>query len=158
MTIPAYASQPMAEFVWTPTPEQIERANVTRLIRRLGCADFDELQRLSVKDPERFWPAVVDDLGIEFSRPWEHVLDTSRGIEWTTWFVGGRLNLAWNCVHKWAQGERADEEAAVFLGEDGVRASLTWAQVSRAVTKLAEALVAAGIEPGDRVGIFMPMS
>jgi acetyl-CoA synthetase len=148
----------MAEFVWTPTPEQVEQANVTRLIRRLGCADYHELQRLSVKDPERFWPEVVDDLGIEFSRPWDRVLDTSRGIEWATWFVGGRLNLAWNCVHKWAQGERADEEAAVFLGEDGVRASLTWAQVSRAVTKLAEALVAAGIEPGDRVGIFMPMS
>jgi acetyl-CoA synthetase len=148
----------MAEFVWTPTPEQVEQANVTRLIRRLGCADYHELQRLSVEDPERFWPEVVDDLGIEFSREWERVLDTSRGIEWTTWFVGGRLNLAWNCVHKWAQGDRADEEAAVFLGEDGVRASLTWAQVSRAVTKLAEALVAAGIEPGDRVGIFMPMS
>jgi acetyl-CoA synthetase len=148
----------MAEFVWTPTPEQVEQANVTRLIRRLGCADFHELQRLSVRDPERFWPEVVDDLGIEFSHPWEKVLDASRGIEWTTWFVGGRLNIAWNCVHKWTQGKRADEEAAVFLGEDGARASLTWAQVSRAVTKLAEALVAAGIEPGDRVGIFMPMS
>ncbi|MEP6976663.1 MAG: AMP-binding protein [Thermoleophilia bacterium] len=148
----------MPEYVWTPTPEQVEQANVTRLIRRLGCADYHELQRLSVRDPERFWPEVVDDLGIEFSTPWDRVLDTSRGIEWATWFVGARLNLAWNCVHKWAQGARADEEAAVFLGEDGVRASLTWAQVSRAVTKLAEALVAAGIEPGDRVGIFMPMS
>ena len=38
----------MAEFVWTPTPEQVERANVTRLIRRLGCADYHELQRLSI--------------------------------------------------------------------------------------------------------------
>ncbi|MDQ5821981.1 MAG: AMP-binding protein [Actinomycetota bacterium] len=148
----------MSDFVWTPTPDQVEQANVTRLIRRLGCADYHELHRLSVAEPERFWAEVVDDLGIEFSRPWERVLDTSRGIEWATWFVGGRLNVAWNCVHKWAEGERADDEAAVFLGEDGVRASLTWAQVSRAVTKLAEALVAAGIEPGDRVGIFMPMS
>src|SRR5207302_10692840 len=67
-------------------------------------------------------------------------------------------NIAWNCVHKWAQGERAEDEAAVFLGEDGARASLTWSKLSRAVTKLAEALVAAGVQPGDRVGIYMPMS
>jgi acetyl-CoA synthetase len=148
----------MAEFVWTPTPEQVERANVTRLIRRLGCADFHELQRLSVEDPERFWPEVVDDLGIEFSTPWERVLDTSRGIEWAEWFVGGKLNVAWNCVHKWAQGDLAHHEAAVFCGEDGARAVQTWKRLSRAVTKLAEALVELGIEPGDRVGIFMPMS
>jgi acetyl-CoA synthetase len=148
----------MAEFVWTPTPEQVERANVTRLIRRLGCADFHELQRLSVQDPERFWPEVVDDLGIEFSTPWERVLDTSRGIEWAEWFVGGKLNVAWNCVHKWAQGDLAHHEAAVFCGEDGARAVQTWKRLSRAVTKLAEALVELGIEPGDRVGIFMPMS
>jgi len=93
----------MAEFVWTPTPEQVEQANVTRLIRRLGCADYHELQRLSVEDPERFWPEVVDDLGIEFSREWERVLDTSRGIEWTTWFLGGKMNLVHNCVDKWVR-------------------------------------------------------
>jgi acetyl-CoA synthetase len=148
----------VSTIVWEPSRERVERANVTRLQRRLGCADYHELHRLSVAEPERFWPAVVEDLGLEFSTPWERVLDTSRGIEWATWFVGGRLNLAWNCVHRWAQSERADDEAAVFLGEDGVRAALTWAKLSRAVTKLAEALVAAGVSPGDRVGIFMPMS
>jgi len=148
----------MAEFVWTPTPEQVEQANVTRLIRRLGCADFHELQRVSVAEPERFWAEVVDDLGIEFSQRWERVLDTSRGIEWATWFVGGKVNVAWNCVHKWARGDLAHHEAAVFLGEDGTRAVQTWKRLSRAVTKLAEALVELGVEPGDRVGIFMPMS
>ena len=146
------------DVVWTPTADHVERANVTRLARSLGCADYHALHRLSVEDPERFWPALVADLGIEFSRPWERVIDVSDGIEWARWFVGGRLNLAWNCVHRWARSERADEEAAVFLGEDGARASLTWAQLSRAVTQLAEALVGAGVEPGDRVGLFMPMS
>jgi acetyl-CoA synthetase len=148
----------VTEVVWTPSEEDVERANVTRLLRRLDCRNYHELHRLSIAEPERFWPEVVDDLGLEFSTPWQRVLDDSRGIEWTTWFVGGRLNLAWNCVHRWAHGERAEEEAAVFRGEDGARASLTWAKLSRAVTKLAEALVAAGVSPGDRVGIFMPMS
>jgi acetyl-CoA synthetase len=144
--------------VWTPPPERVERANVTRLMRRFGCERYADLHRISIEEPERFWPELVDDLGLEFSTPWERVLDVSDGIEWARWFVGGRLNLAWNCVHKWASSAKADEEAAVFVGEDGVRASLTWAKLSRAVTKLAEALVEAGVEPGDRVGTFMPMS
>jgi acetyl-CoA synthetase len=141
--------------VWEPTPEEIERANVTRLARRLGCSDYHELHRLSVEEPERFWPALVDDLGIEFSAPWERVLDASRGVEWARWFVGGKLNLAHDCVHKWRE---LPGEAAVFRGEDGGRSALTWPELSREVTKLAEALVAFGVGPGDRVAIFMPMS
>jgi acetyl-CoA synthetase len=148
----------VAEFVWTPTPDQVERANVTRLARRLGCGDYHELHRLSVEDPERFWTAVVDDLGIEFSQPWERVLDDSDGIEWARWFVGGRLNLAWNCVHRWADGERADDEAAVWQAEDGERRALTWRELSDAVARLAEGLAALGIGEGDAVGIFLPMS
>jgi acetyl-CoA synthetase len=142
-------------YVWTPSPEQVERANVTRLARRLGCSDYHELQRVSVEEPERFWPAVVDDLGLEFSQPWERVLDASDGVEWAKWFVGGRLNVAHNCVHRWAH---LPGEAAVFRGEDGTRSALSWAELSREVTQLAEALRARGVEPGDRVAIFMPMS
>jgi len=143
------------EYVWWPNPELVEQANVTRLLRRLGCSDYHELHRVSVDDPERFWPELIDDLGLEFSTPWERVLDTSNGPEWATWFVGGRLNLARNCVHKWK-----DEpgEAAVFLGEDGTRAALTWAELSRQVTQVAEALVELGVCEGDRVAVFMPMS
>jgi len=142
-------------YVWTPTREQVEYANVTRLQRRLGCGDYHELHRLSVEEPERFWPAVVDDLGIGFSTPWEHVLDTSDGVEWARWFVGGRLNLAWNCVHRWAD---LPGDAAVFRGEDGARTAVSWQELSHQVTQLAEALRARGVESGDRVAIFMPMS
>ena len=140
-------------YVWTPTPDRIERANVVRLWRKLGCENYHDLHRVSVEDPDRFWPTVVDDLGIHFSKPWDRVLDTSDGVEWAKWFVGGEVSVAWNCVHKW----RSDDEAAVGLGEDGRRWSLTWNELSREVTKVAEALVALGVEPGDRVAIFMPM-
>jgi len=123
-----------SEFVWQPSPELIERANVTRLQRALGAADYGELHRISIEEPDRFWPALVDDLGIEFSRHWDTVVDSSRGPEWSTWFVGGRVNLARVCVHRLA----SDEEAVVGLYEDGVRESLTWAELSRQVTQLAE--------------------
>src|SRR5918994_1746149 len=147
----------MSEFVWAPSPERVEQANVVRLWRKLGCDSYHELHRISIEDPERFWPAVIEDLGLEFSTPWENVLDHSAGIEWAKWFVGGRLNVATNCVHRHAE-QRPDAIAAVFLGEDGGRRERTYAELSRETTQLAEALVELGVEPGDRVGIYMPMS
>ncbi len=144
-------------FVWSPSDEVREHANLTRLLRRLGCGDYHELHRVSVDDPERFWPAAIEDMGILFSQPWERVLDTSRGKEWTTWFEGARLSLAETCVHRWAR-ERPDDEAAVWQAEDGGRTSLTWGELSREVRLLAEGLGSLGIGEGDAVGIFLPMS
>ena len=143
--------------IWTPSQEVLERANVVRLMRRLGIDDYWELVRRSREDPDWFWPAVVEDMEVEFSTPWEHVVDLSRGPEWATWFVGGKLNIAWNCVHRWAE-RRPEAVAAVSLGEDGARRALSFAELSREVTRLAEALVGLGVEAGDRVAIFLPMS
>jgi acetyl-CoA synthetase len=143
------------DFVWNPTPAIVEAANLTRLYRLLGCSDYHELHRVSVEEPERFWPVLVDDLGLAFAERWSRVVDTSDGIEWARWFVGGRVNVATNCVHKWVE---LPGEAAVFLGEDGSRSALTWPELSREVTQLAEALRGCGIEAGDRVATFLPMS
>ena len=104
---------------------------MTRLARRLGVDGYHALHRISVEEPERFWPAVVEDLGIEFSQPWDSVVDVSRGPEWATWFVGGRINVARVCVHRWAE-ERPDAEALVWQSEDGRREALSWAEASRA--------------------------
>jgi acetyl-CoA synthetase len=145
------------EVIWRPDPATIARANVTRLLRRAGVDDYRELVRRSTEDLEWFWALVVEDLGLEFSHPWERVLDDSRGPEWATWFVGGKLNIAWNCVHRWARS-RPDHPAAVFAGEDGERRELSFAALSLEVTRLAEELVALGVEQGDRVAIFLPMS
>ena len=147
----------MPEIVWTPDEETLARANVVRLMRRHGIESYRELLRRSQEDPDWFWPAVVEDLGLEFSRGWDRVYDDSRGPEWTTWFTGGTVSIARNCVHRWA--ERApDRVAAVFAGEDGSRRELSFAELSRDVTRLAEGLVRLGVEPGDRVAVYLPMS
>jgi acetyl-CoA synthetase len=144
----------VSEVIWQPPAERVANAPLTRLAGMLGAGDYRELHRISVEEPERFWPAVVDDLGIELSQPWERVLDDARGPMWARWFVGGRLNVARVCAHRWAA---EDGEALVGRYEDGTRESLGWAELSRQVTQLAEALVELGVEPGDRVAIFMPM-
>jgi acetyl-CoA synthetase len=126
-------------------------------MRKLGFDDYRALQRFSQDEPEQFWPAAIDDMGIEFSRPWDEVVDLSRGPEWATWFVGGKLNLAWNCVHRWAE-RTPDVAAGLWESEDGERHGLTFAELSGGVTRFAEALVALGVQPGDRVAYFLPMS
>ncbi|HWM13168.1 MAG TPA: AMP-binding protein [Gaiellaceae bacterium] len=146
----------MAAVVWTPDERTLAHANVVRLMRKHGLDDYRALVRRSQEEPEWFWPAAIEDMGLEFSRPWERVYDDSRGPEWTTWFVGSQVSIARNCVHRWAE-RTPDKVGAVFAGEDGSRRELTFAELSREVTRLAEGLVRLGVEPGDRVAIYMPM-
>ncbi len=144
----------MAEVIWTPSEDVLEHANVVRLMRRHGFSSYRELVARSIEDPEWFWPAAVEDTGIELYEPWSEVVDLSRGPEWATWFDGAKLNIAWNCVHRW----RSDRVAAVFRGEDGARRELTFTELSDAVTRLAERLVELGVRAGDRVATYLPMS
>jgi acetyl-CoA synthetase len=147
----------VGDFAWTPSPEQLATANVARLARSLGCETYEELHRLSLDEPDRFWRAVVEDLGIPLASDWNDVLDDSRGIEWTTWFLGARLNVAEACVHRWAR-ETPDREATVWAPEEGTRRALTWDELSQDVRRLAEALRELGVEQGDAVGTFLPMA
>jgi acetyl-CoA synthetase len=146
----------VAEVVWTPDEETLARANVVRLMRKHGIESYWELVSRSQADPEWFWPAAVEDLGLEFSRGWDRVYDDSRGPEWTTWFTGATVSIARNCVHRWAERD-PDRVGAVFAGEDGSRRELTFAELSGDVTRLAEGLVRLGVEPGNRVAIYLPM-
>src|SRR5919109_5296283 len=157
MNRPTETAARVSRFVWTPDDKALEHANVVRLMRRHGIADYWELVRRSQDDPEWFWPAAIEDLQLEFSQPWDRVVDESRGPEWATWFVGGRLNLAWNCVHRWAAGERANATAAVSVGENGDHWHLTWAELSDEVTRFAEALTQLGVRSGDRIATYLPM-
>jgi acetyl-CoA synthetase len=144
----------VADVVWRPDATTLEQANIVRLMRRHGFDSYRDLVARSIEDPEWFWAAVVEDLRIEFFEPWSQVVDLSRGPEWATWFVGAKLNVAWNCVHR----HRSDRVAAVFRGEDGARRELSFTELSQQVSRLAERLVELGVEPGDRVAIYLPMS
>ena len=147
----------MAEVAWRPTPEYVENANVTRLMRAHGIDSIDELRRRSVEDMDWFWDAVVQDLGIEFTTPYERVMDASAGPAWTKWFIGGRVNLTHNCVDRHAASDRADRIAIIGEYEDGAVRKLTYAELKREVDAIAGGLRALGIGKGDPVAVFMPM-
>jgi acetyl-CoA synthetase len=144
--------------IWRPTPDIIERARITRLMRSLGVTTLEELQRRSVDDPEWYWNGVMKDLGLRWLAPYTRVLDGTRGPAWPTWFPGGRLNFSDNCIDRNLDAGRGRKPAIVWEGDDGATRTLTYAELAREVNQLANALRALGIAEGDRVGIFLPMS
>ena len=142
--------------VWAPAPEQAAATNVGRFMAAHGITEFDELVRRSIEEPEWFWDATVRFLGLEWYTPYAQVLDTSSGIAWAKWFIGGTLNLAHNCVDKWAASEPA-RTALVWEGEDGAVRRWSFAELRAQADGLADLLERRGIGPGDSVGIFLPM-
>jgi acetyl-CoA synthetase len=143
--------------VWRPTAAQIDAANVTRLMRAHGIERLDRLVARSIADPSWFWDAVVQDLDLEFSTPYEQVVDLSRGPAWATWFVGGRTNVARQCVDVWAD-RTPDAPAVIWEAEDGEVRTGTYRELRERTDALARALVGLGVRDGDRVAIYLPMA
>ncbi len=142
---------------WRPTDAEVEAANVTRLMRTHGIETFAELAARSVAEVAWFWDAVVRDLDLEFSTPYDQVVDLSRGPEWATWFTGGRTNLARQCVDRWAERD-PEAPAVVWEGEDGDVRSATYAELRRLTDAVARTLLGLGVRDGDTVAIFLPMA
>ncbi|MFF3380433.1 AMP-binding protein [Streptomyces sp. NPDC002680] len=143
-------------YIWTPTEDYVEHANVTRLARAHGLGSIAELRKASVADIGWYWDAVVKDLGLPFSKPYDRVVDLSRGIEYPDWFVGGELNIAEACLDRWV-ASCPDRIAVVHETEDGTVRSLTFGELGAEVARVAAGLRALGIGRGDAVGLFLPM-
>ena len=148
----------MSDFIWEPTPDYIENANVTRLMRKHGIDDFHALVKRSQEDIEWYWDAAIDDLGIEFSTSYEQLLDVSRCPALPRWFVGGRINLVYNTIDRHASSpEGMAHRALIWEGEDGETRTLTYLQLLVEVNKVANGLAELGVGQGDTVGVYMPM-
>jgi len=140
--------------VWFPG--DVAGTNLGRFMAEVGVSDFHALRARSIDEPEWFWDAVVRFLGLVWFEPYKRVLDTSRGFAFAKWFVGGKTNLAYNCVDRHAEAN-GEHPAIVWEGEDGETRTLTYATLRRETDGLARTLLERGVGPGDAVGIFMPM-
>ena len=140
--------------IWEPSREFIESTNVWRFLDRLGFKDREEFLRFSRDQPERFWDELMKELRVEWFEPYQQVLDTSRGPEWARWFVGGRLNIAHNCLDRWATSDRV---ACLWEGEDGETRAINFAHLQTEANRVANGLAALGLRSGDRVALSMPM-
>ncbi len=149
-----FEDQPIA---WQPTPEVIEHAQLTRFMKQTGVATWQELYDLSVSDVERFTEEVLKFLAIEFDPPYSKLLDTSDGIEWSKWCVGGGLNIAATCVDRWADAALKNQPAVIWEDEDGEVRRSTYKQLLNEIETVSAALRKRGIGKGDAVGIHLPM-
>jgi acetyl-CoA synthetase len=100
-----------------------------------------------------FWEEAARRL--DWAQPWDQALDWSPPF--AKWFVGGKLNVAVNCVDRHVDAGHGDQVAYHWVGEPGDTRTLTYAQLKDEVCKAANALVELGVQAGDRVAIYLPM-
>jgi len=140
-------------YVWTPTSDYIENANVTRLGRAHGIDTITELRQRSTADIQWYWDAAIADLGIPFATPYRQVLDTSAGPEFPEWFVGATFNAVDACLTRWL-ADAADRPAIVHEDENGDVRTLTYAELSEQVGRVASGLLDLGVGEGRPVAIL----
>ena len=170
--------QPIA---WTPTPEVIERAQLTKFMRQVGVSTWDELYEFSIRDVERFTEEVLKFLDIRFDPPYSKLLDTSEGPEFPAWLSTAQaetrpvgsvsdgnsdlrsiptyagLNITEMCLDRWQIDEMKDQPAVVWEGEEGEPEELTYEELFQEVEEVAEGLRVLGFKKGDAIGIHLPM-
>jgi acetyl-CoA synthetase len=113
-----------------------------------------ELYDAADTDREAFWAEQAGQLS--WDTPWNQVLDWSNK-PFAKWFVGGKLNVAYNCVDRHVEAGNGDRVAIHWEGEPGDERTITYAELQREVSKTANALLSLGLTAGDRVAIYMPM-
>ncbi len=113
-----------------------------------------ELQAAADADRLAFWDTQAQRL--DWATPWTQVLDWSEAPV-AKWFVGGSLNVAYNCVDRHVEAGNGDRVAIAFEGEPGDSRSLTYNDLLAEVSKAANTFTDLGLVTGDRVAIYMPM-
>ncbi len=143
--------------LWQPGQERIEEANLTRFARQairdwsLGINTYPAFYRWTVERPEQFWDSLWKFAGVRSSAKSDRVLVDGDRMPGAKWFPDARLNFAENLLRR-----RDGATALVFWGENRVKRRVTHRELYDQVSRLAQALRAAGVKPGDRVAAYLP--
>lgn len=117
---------------------------------------FKEYERIydeAAKNPEEFWASAAESL--HWFKKWDTILEWNEPF--AKWFVGGTLNIAYNCLDRHLETYRKNKAAFIWEGETGEVRTLTYQQLHTEVCKFANVLIKLGIETGDRVALYMPL-
>ncbi|HEY6765034.1 MAG TPA: acetate--CoA ligase [Candidatus Sulfotelmatobacter sp.] len=117
-------------------------------------AEYDRLYKESTDDPEKFWARIAGEL--HWSKKWDKVLEWN--CPWAKWFVGGQINLSYNCLDRNVEVGRKDKAAIIWESEPGEIKTLTYHELLIEVQKFSNALKSLGIRKGDRIAIYMGMT
>jgi acetoacetyl-CoA synthetase len=143
--------------LWSPSPESVAKANITAFMKLvnsrhgLELGDYAGLYRWSIDKPGDFWTALWDFGGVIAEARGARVIADPDRMPGARFFPDARLNFAENLMRL---GD--DSDAMVFWGEDKVRRRMSHRELHEVVSRLQQALAAAGVNEGDRVAAFMP--
>ena len=121
---------------------------------RANMADPD-IYAKAAADPEGFWAGLAEEL--DWFQKWDTVLDWS-DAPFAKWFIGGKLNVSYNCIDRHVKNGRRNKAAIVWEGEPGDWKVYTYGDLLREVCQFANGLKSLGIRKGDRVTIYLPMT
>jgi acetyl-CoA synthetase len=121
--------------------------------RRAANYPDPSIYEVAAKDPEGFWAEQA--LALDWFRPFERVLEWDPPF--AKWFVGGTLNVSYNCLDRHVAAGRGDRVAFFWEGEPGDRRTLTYADLLDQVQRFANVLKSLGVRRGDVVAVYMPM-
>ncbi len=116
--------------------------------------DYQRLYDSAKADPEKFW-AELAETELHWFQKWDQVLDWQPPF--AKWFVGGKINISYNCIDRHLTTWRKNKAAIIWEGEPGDSRTITYAQLHREVCQFANVLKQLGVQKGDRVGIYLPM-
>jgi acetyl-CoA synthetase len=116
-------------------------------------ADYESLRAKAKADPEAFWADIAREL--HWFKPWDKVLEWD--APWAKWFIGGKINLSYNCLDRHLDTWRKNKAAIIWESEPGEVRTLTYQQLHAEVMKFANVLKSLDIKAGDRVAIYMGM-
>lgn len=115
--------------------------------------EYERLCAEALESPETFWGRMADEL--HWFKKWETVLEWN--LPHAKWFIGGKTNVAYNCLDRHLQTWRRNKAAIIWEGEPGDQRTLTYQQLHTEVCRFANVLKRAGVETGDRVALYMPL-
>jgi acetyl-CoA synthetase len=119
-----------------------------------GLAEYEALYKESVEQPEIFWARAAEEL--HWFKRWDKVMEWK--APWAKWFVGGELNLSYNCLDRHVRTARKNKAALIWESEPGEVRTYTYQQLWKEVQKFANVLKGLGVRKGDRVAIYMGMT
>jgi len=149
--------KPFPDSVWQPPTALLENSQIARFTRHCELDDYASLLRRADADPAWFWRKVIEYLDVRFYEPYTAIVDTSGGLEWTRYCVGGKTNMVLNCLDKHRGTPTWDKTFLNCETEDGRASSLSYAEIDARVGQFAEALRVLGLGKGDAIGLYMPM-
>lgn len=133
--------------VFAPPEHFSRRAHIRSM------AQYREMYRESVEQPERFWGSVASEL--DWFQGWTRVREWNPPF--AKWFVNAKTNLSYNCLDRHLDSERKNKAALIWEGESGETRVFTYQQLHHEVCKFANALLLLGVQEGDRVVLYMGM-